>query len=108
MQHALLYLAERMAALDKRMKVFVRHQIEQIFFDIEFGSGMFPHGFHGPQSQNDQQMFQQHEFARRMKSTPGFTNQWPWPYGAMALWRYGPIVLSTSLEGNHELDDVFH
>ena len=68
--HYCMSLAERMAALDKRMKVFVRHQIEKIFFDIEFGSGMFPYGFQGPQSQNDHQMFQQHEFARRITSTP--------------------------------------
>eukprot|EP00795_Rhopilema_esculentum_P011801 gene11801-2181_t len=35
--HYCLSLAERMSNLDSRSKVYVRHQIENIFFDLEFG-----------------------------------------------------------------------
>lgn len=40
--HYCMSLAERMSALDNRTKVFVRHKIEKIFYDFEFGSFMFP------------------------------------------------------------------
>ena len=40
--HYCISLAEKMSALDKRTKVFVRHHIEEIFFDIEFAACMLP------------------------------------------------------------------
>ena len=36
--HYCLSLADRMSNLDQRSKVYVRHCIENIFFDLEFGS----------------------------------------------------------------------
>ena len=38
--HYCLSLAERMSKLDDRLKVYVRHCIEKIFFDLEFGNVM--------------------------------------------------------------------
>lgn len=38
--HYCLSLADRMSKLDDRLKVYVRHCIEKIFFDLEFG-GVF-------------------------------------------------------------------
>lgn len=36
-EHYCLSLADRMSKLDDRLKVYVRHCIEKIFFDLEFG-----------------------------------------------------------------------
>ena len=70
--HYCMSLAEKMSALDKRTKVFVRLQSEKIFFDLEFASCMFPKDIHfqGPQSHSDHQIIQQHHFGRRSTSTP--------------------------------------
>eukprot|EP00794_Sanderia_malayensis_P004349 gene4349-4928_t len=69
--HYCMSLAERMAALDGRMKAYVRHQIEKIFLDTEFGSGMYPQNisFQGPQLSSGA-MFQQYEFGGRRASIP--------------------------------------
>ena len=70
--HYCMSLAEKMSALDKRTKVFVRHQIEKIFFDVEFATCMLPQDIHfqGPQSHTSEyQMLQQHQFRGRSTAT---------------------------------------